>query len=120
MSAATWREMMALKATAEPMLMRERRQVRMQVSATAFAGMCMVGCTLPIHWAKGKPLSRAKAKVWREVEALKEMFDAMTRIRTMMVRALTPPVETACRETEMKGKPDGSWMASWTEVRQKR
>jgi hypothetical protein len=34
----SWREMMALKATAEPMLMRERRQVIKQVKRIAFRG----------------------------------------------------------------------------------
>ncbi len=43
MSAQTCREMIALKAAEEPMLIRERRHVRTQVRVTALAGMCMVG-----------------------------------------------------------------------------
>lgn len=63
MIATTWSEMIALKAALEPMLMRDMRQVKMQVKAIAFAGISILGCTCPIHLEKGRPLSRAKAKV---------------------------------------------------------
>ena len=90
---------MALKATLEPILMRDRRAVMMQERAMALAGICFFGSTYEIHLENGRPLSRAKAKVWRAVEALKETLLAMTRMRTRIVRALTPAVGTALRKT---------------------
>src|SRR2546423_840614 len=99
MRAATWIEMTALKAAAEPMLISDRIQVIRHVSVTALAGMCSVGCTRPIQSANGRPRSRAKANVWRDVDALKEMLLAMTSTRSMMVSALTPLVETAFWKT---------------------
>ena len=111
---------MALKATSEPILMTAKSAEMRQDRKTALAGICKVGWTCDIQPAKGRPLSRAKAKVWREVDALKETFDAMTRIRTMIVRALTPPVDTVFWNTYIKGKPEGSLMASSTEGMAKR
>lgn len=111
---------MALKATSEPTLMMARSAEMRHDKKTALAGICKVGWTWEIQRAKGRPLSRAKANVCREVDALKETFDAMTRIRTMMVRALTPPVDTVFWNTYMKGKPDGSLVASSTEGMAKR
>lgn len=61
--ATTCREMIALKAVEEPMLIRERRQVIAQVSMIEFTGSCFVGLTWEIHLEKGRPLSLAKAKV---------------------------------------------------------
>lgn len=118
--ATTCREMMALKATSEPMLMTDRRAEIRHDKKTALAGICNVGWTWDIQRAKGRPLSRAKANVWRDVDALNETFDAMTRINTMIVMALTPPVDTVFWNTYMKGKPDGSSMASSTEGMAKR
>lgn len=118
--ATTCREMMALKATSEPMLMTDKRAEMRHDKKTALAGICRVGWTWHIQLAKGRPLSRAKANVWRDVDALKETFDAMTRINTMTVSALTPPVDTACWNTYMKGKPDGSSRAVSTEGMAKR
>lgn len=111
---------MALKATSEPTLMTARSAEMRHDKKTALAGICKLGWTWEIQRAKGRPLSRAKANVCREVDALKETFDAMTRIRTMMVRALTPPVDTVFWNTYMKGKPDGSLVASSTEGMAKR
>lgn len=85
---------MALKATSEPILMTAKSAEMRHDKKTALAGICKLGWTWEIQRAKGRPLSRAKANVCREVDALKETFDAITRIRTMMVRALTPPVDT--------------------------
>lgn len=118
--ATTCSEMMALKATSEPMLMTDKRAEMRHDKKTALAGICKVGWTWDIQRAKGRPLSRAKAKVWRDVDALKETFDATTRINTMIVRALTPPVDTVFWNTYMKGKPDGSSRASSTEGMAKR
>lgn len=99
MRATTWRDMMALKATDDPMLMRDRSSVNVHVSATAFAGICFVGWTAEIQFENGRPLSRAKAKVWRDVDALKLTLDKITIIIRRIVRALIPDVETACRNT---------------------
>lgn len=118
--ATTCREMMALKATSEPMLMTDRRAEIRHDKKTALAGICNVGWTWDIQRANGRPLSRAKANVWRDVDALKETFDAMTRINTMIVMALTPPVDTVFWNTYMKGKPDASSRASSTEGMAKR
>lgn len=60
-NATTWREMIALKATGEPILIKERRRVRTHDNVTAFAGICFLGSTAAIHFEKGKPLSLAKA-----------------------------------------------------------
>lgn len=63
MIAHTWREMIALKAVAEPMLIRERRQVIIQVMMIEFTGNSLVVLTWEIHFENGRPLSLAKAKV---------------------------------------------------------
>jgi hypothetical protein len=42
-------EMMALKATSEPMLMSERATVKRDVTVTAFAGTWSLGWTFAIH-----------------------------------------------------------------------
>jgi len=102
-SATTCKDMIALKATEEPILMSERSMVMKQESATAFAGICFVGCTVEIHFEKGRPLSLANAKVCLDVEALKLMFETMTMRRRRMVRALSPDVETDWRKTQIKG-----------------
>jgi len=44
-------------------LMSDSRQVMMQVSTMEFTGSCLVVFTCEIHFEKGSPLSRAKAKV---------------------------------------------------------
>jgi hypothetical protein len=43
----------------------------------------------------GRPLSRAKAKVWREVDALKRMLLKMTGRRMIEVSPLTPAIDVA-------------------------
>lgn len=97
--AQTWREMIALKAVAEPILMRERRAVMTQVKMMALAGICFLSWTWPIQFEKGRPLSRAKANVWRAVDALKETFAAITIMRVIIVKPLTPVVLTAVLKT---------------------
>lgn len=118
--ATTCKEIIALKATSEPILITDNRAEMRHDRKTAWAGICNVGWTWDIQLEKGRPLSRAKANVWRDVDALKETFDAMTRINTMIVNALTPPVDTVFWNTYMKGKPDGSSRASLTEGMAKR
>ena len=63
MIATTWTEMMALNAVDEPMLIRESKQVITQVRMMEFTGSCLVVFTWEIHLEKGRPLSRANAKV---------------------------------------------------------
>jgi hypothetical protein len=99
MMATTWTEMMALKAVEEPILMRERRQVIEQVRMIELTGSCLVALTYEIHFEKGSPLSLAKAKVWRAVDAFQEIFAAMTMMRTIIVRAVTPWVDIAVLKT---------------------
>jgi hypothetical protein len=55
--------MIALKATFEPMLMSDRRQVMTQVRMIELAGISFVVLTCEIHFEKGRPLSLAKANV---------------------------------------------------------
>lgn len=62
-------ELMALKATVEPILMSERRQVISHVSRTALRGIFQPGLTCPMKPAKGKPPSRAKDQDCRETVA---------------------------------------------------
>jgi len=59
----TCTEMMALNAVEEPMLIRERRQVIVQVRMIEFTGSCLEAFTCEIHLENGRPLSRANAKV---------------------------------------------------------
>lgn len=99
MSAATLRDIIALKAVSEPMLMSDSRHEMRHDKAMALTGILRRGCTCAIHLANGRPLSRAKANVWREVEALKKMLLKITGMRIMAVRPLTPGVETALRKT---------------------
>src|SRR5271154_3135535 len=83
------REMMALNATLDPILIRLSRMVIRQVTPTALAGTCSVGWTYAIHDENGRPLSRAKAHVWREVDRLNDTVPAKMRTSTMIVSALT-------------------------------
>lgn len=75
MRAMSCREMMALKATEDPMLIRESRQVIVQVARTAFRGAVefFVWAMLERNLPKGRPPSRAKAKTCRALEALESM-----------------------------------------------
>jgi len=59
----SWREMIALKAIVEPMLIKLSRMVMAEVTITALAGICVFGLTVPIHLLMGRPPSRAKEKV---------------------------------------------------------
>ena len=64
------RYLLALKAVSDPMLMRDSRTVIRQVKVTELAGLSSFLSTLPIQLLKGRPWSRAKAQVWREVDKL--------------------------------------------------
>lgn len=77
--------------------MSDNSMVIRQVTAIALAGTSRR--TWLSHLLNGKPLSRAKANVWRAVDALNEMLAAMIRMRTRMVNALTPVVLTALLNT---------------------
>jgi hypothetical protein len=57
------RDLLALKAVSEPMLISESATVMRQVTVTAFAGTCNLGSTWPIQLLNGSPLSLAKAQV---------------------------------------------------------
>lgn len=61
----SWREMMALKATEDPMLMSARRHVMAHDTKTALRGVVefLVWDTEERNFPKGRPPSRAKAKV---------------------------------------------------------
>lgn len=85
---------LALKATSDPMLMSDSATVMMQVTVTALAGTCSFGSTLPIHPLNGNPLSRAKAHVCREVDRLKLSVPAKMRTVGMTLSATTPPGDT--------------------------
>lgn len=118
--AATLSEMIASNATFENKLISERRALMMQDVRIALEGMCLFLSMVDSQLEKGRPLSRAKEKVWRDAEALKEMLLAITRRRTTPASPRTPLVESAPWKTYMNGKPVGSFRASSTEVRAKR
>lgn len=99
MSAATLSEMIALKAVSEPMFISDNRHEMTQDKAMALTGILRRGWTWAIHRANGRPLSRAKANVCREVEALKKMLLKITGMSIIAVRPLMPGVETALRKT---------------------
>lgn len=84
-----------MNAVRDPMLIRERAQLKRQDRAMAFTGMCRFGSTLLMKRENGRPLSRAKANVWREVEALKRMLLKMTGRRIIEVSPFTPAIEVA-------------------------
>ena len=79
--------------------MRESAMVVRQVMVTALEGTSSLWSTWPIQLLKGRPLSRAKAYVWREVERLKDTVPAKIKMVGMALRATAPPGDTACRET---------------------
>lgn len=79
--------------------MRESAMVVRQVMVTALEGTSSLWSTWPIQLLKGRPLSRARAYVWREVERLKDTVPAKIKIVGMALRATAPPGDTACRET---------------------
>jgi len=60
---------MALNATVEPILIKDRRVVIVKVSRTALSGIFQPGLTYEIKEEKGSPLSRAKDQVWRDAVA---------------------------------------------------
>jgi hypothetical protein len=66
-------EPIALKAVVDPMLISDKRHVIRNVSSTEFNGIFQPGRTCDIVPEKGRPLSRAKAQVWRETVATVEM-----------------------------------------------
>lgn len=53
--------MMALKATDDPILIRERRETMAKLMHNAFKGTMKVGLTVDKKFENGSPLSRAKA-----------------------------------------------------------
>ena len=79
--------------------MRESAMVVRQMMVTVLEGTSSLRSTWPIQLLKGRPLSRAKAHVWREVEGLKDTVPAKIKMVGMTLRATTPPGDTACRET---------------------
>jgi hypothetical protein len=114
------REIIALKAALEPMLISERRTVHVQVKTIALAGTSTLGSTRDNQLLKGRPLSRAKAQVWREVVKFNEMVDPKTTAKGSIVRPITPPGETAWPKSQRKGYPLGSFRASSIDVIPKR
>ena len=88
-------------------------RVHLSVVSTRRIATGRLRLTLPIHLENGRPLSRAKANVWRAVEALEEMLLRMTMNSRMPVSAPTALLETHCWKTYRNGKPVGSLMASW-------
>src|SRR5947209_2977558 len=103
MSETRFRETIALKATLEPILISERRAVMVQVMMMALVGTIRLGSTRDIHLLKGRPWSRAKAQVCREVVKFKEMVEPKMTARGSMVSPITPPGETALPKTQRKG-----------------
>jgi hypothetical protein len=114
-------EIMALKATLEPMFMSVRRQVQAQVRMIALTSNFFLGLTWDIHLLNGKPLSLAKAQVCREVDMLNVIVPAKTMMRSIMLRALIPWMERLLfLKIQRMGYAEGSLRAESRSVRQKR
>jgi hypothetical protein len=47
--------------------------------------------TVPSHLEKGRPSSRAKANIWRELEAKALMVIMTSRIKTTLTKPVVPP-----------------------------
>lgn len=58
----------------------------------ALRGIMSRGFTAPIQLYPGSPLSRAKANVWREVDAKKDVAPARPRTMMMTVKPTAPPL----------------------------
>ena len=98
-SATVVSDMIAFRATAEPMLTRDSSKLMAQVSRMALTGTRSVGWTFDIQPENGNPLSLAKAKACREVATLKVILDAMASTRTPTVSAVVAPGGMALRKT---------------------
>lgn len=61
------------------------------VSATLWAGSANERLTVPSHLEKGKPSSRAKANIWRELDASALMVIITKRTSTMLTKPVVPP-----------------------------
>lgn len=100
----------ALKATVLPMLMSETIHTKTAVATIALAGTWKCGLTLklalrqramvwqskrvltvPSHLENGRPSSRAKANIWRELEAKALMVIMTRRTRTTLTKPVVPP-----------------------------
>lgn len=84
-----------MNAAVEPMLISDRRIVMRVVARTALTGILDVGLTFEKNSEKGRALSRAKAKAWREQVARILIALQTSRIRMMHARpvvALLEPV----------------------------
>lgn len=92
-SPAIVRETIALKATDEPILMRQISAVNVAQKATALSGRLEFLLTLDKKLEKGRPLSREKAQVWREAEARKPKEAQITSAIRMEVMTEAPTKE---------------------------
>lgn len=86
--------MIALNAVVEPMLMRPRRRLTTVTSTTARVGMAKPLETRAKYPEKGRPLSLAKAQVWREAEAISPHVAAIEIVIMTEVMAVAPRVDS--------------------------
>jgi hypothetical protein len=94
-----FKEIMALKAVLEPILIKERRQLMTHDNMIALTGIMRLGSIFEIHFENGRPLSRAKAHVWREVDALNMILLNITGNMMIAVKPFTPAVDVICLNT---------------------
>ena len=98
------REMTAWEATVLPRTMSAMRTTKRITTTRAFCGEPVLRLTHAIQWRKGNPSSRAKAKIWRDVAAVKlRTLRKMQRIM-VLARARAPvggPVDVTCSEFEL-------------------
>lgn len=98
-------DILALKATSLPMLIKLKAIVKPHVNVTAFAGTCNCGFTLSNQELNGSPLSLASAHVCRLAERLKLSVPAKMSTVGMTLRTTTPAGDTAWLKTQMCGYP---------------
>ena len=111
---------MELKATELPMLMRESRQAMRKDMRTLLRGISHPGWTWEKKALKGTPLSRAKAKSWREHVATLLTQPKTAMMVVMDARTVAPETDlVALYRTWIWGWPVGVLITVLTSPRQK-
>lgn len=107
-NATTDTERKALKAVVEPMLISDITTVKATVKRTLLIGTRKRGETFASQGEKSMPLSLAKAKVCRTVEAMRLVSIMTRRMSITMVNPVAPASPVLCWNTETTGYPVGA------------
>lgn len=86
-------EVMAFRATVEPILINEMSAETKSVTVTAGRGIFQSGEILESQTEPGRPPSRANAQTWRDAAATSETAHAAIMTIMMAVRTLVPAKE---------------------------